>query len=455
MRWFFLFLCLFQSVYGLESWHYVFTPFPEVKTLQVELTFQAQDVFSTEVALPMTCTGESVKELHSLACDSKGTVLVWEASPESILIHHAPQAEIHLRYFLRTSDESSHSNFCLNESFLRMTGDEILVIPHEDSKKERSIIFEWKDLPAHWKVANSFGIYQTLQELTVVPDKLHLSLFVGGEFSLVHCGFAEGSPCLIICDSTHEAHLPRLLDLFKTIHESQCAFWKDRASLSSNFLMVLLASQGSEIYAQAKHNAFIAFFPPLVNPSEKEWENLAWVLTHEHFHVWNPFKMLTTFPKELDQLGWFVEGFSEYYTAYLCLNTQTLSREACLENIQRLMQGYDDSPYKNMDNVTYAKERWKGSQNLQLLAYQRGCRFALFWDDKIRLYTRNQYSLDDLVRAVLQKTTEPNTPLSLELIASCAAPFLREEAAWDIQHYIVEGHTIPLSPFFWLHRERK
>jgi predicted metalloprotease with PDZ domain len=160
------------------------------------------------------------------------------------------------------------------------------------------------------------------------------------------------------------------------------------------------AKQG--IHAEAKLNAFVIFFPPLTSENEGEWNSLTWVLTHEHFHIWNPFKMLPTLTENFDSLAWFTEGFTEYYTAVLSYRIQTLDLDSCINEINNFLYSYYTSPFRNVTNDRFQEERWKDIQ-MQVLAYQRGCLLALLWDSKIREKTTGKYSLDDVMHDLLQR----------------------------------------------------
>lgn len=148
--------------------------------------------------------------------------------------------------------------------------------------------------------------------------------------------------------------------------------------------------------------------------------------------------------EEFDRLAWFIEGFTEYYTALLNYRTQTLKPEEVLREINRLLNDYYTSPFRNMKQNEFEEKRWS-DPSIQQLAYQRGMLLALHWDDKIRKKTQGEYCLDDVMRNLLHSIQQTQTPLSQKLIEDAVVKYLDfEEVQMDICHYIIEGETLPI-----------
>lgn len=428
---------------NLNEIQYTITPLFEEKKLEIELVFQGNDRNYTEIEIPISWTGQPFEEIVNLTFSSKEEKLTvdYHSSPNSIRIFHKPYEQITVRYnVIQLSEKSDiHSASAQDPTFFRFTGDSALIIPKWDLYKKRTICLNWKGLPFGWSVANSFGIHETTQRLTISLFALHLGLYIGGEIHVVRCGDAENAPYI----ATKDVELfssNRLILLLQTIIQSQRDFWNDEDF--SHFLIVIIPSDSEQgMHAEAKLNAFIVFSPSLFDMDEEEWKSLTWVLSHEHFHTWNPFKMLPNLPENFERLAWFTEGFTEYYTAVLSHRAQTLDFAYCIKEINRLLYSYYTSPFQNAKNDYFQEERWNDIR-MQLLAYQRGCLLALLWDSKIQQRTAGVYSLDDVMRALLQKVRETDKPILVTDIEELIGKYLGEEATLDLHNYIVEGQTI-------------
>ncbi len=437
------FVNLFSSEIANEL-HYVVKPVVEEKSLKIELIFQGNDDGLTEIEIPISWTGKPFEEIVNLEFFSKEKKLEVDntSSLDSIIIFHKPCEEIKIKYDVINLNEQQdiRSAYSQEETFFRFTGDCVLITPKWDSYEKRNIVLEWKDIPSTWSIANSFGIHETMQELTLSIFSLRLGFFIGGEISIIQSGDGENSPYVAMKDAQLLSK-DRLLPLLGTIVQSQRDFWNDNDF--SHFLIVIIPSDaGQGIHAEAKLNAFAIFFPPLTNENEEEWNSLTWVLTHEHFHTWNPFKMLPTLPENFDSLAWFTEGFTEYYTAVLSYRAQTLDLDSCISEINNFLYSYYTSPFRNVTNDRFQEERWK-DMRMQLLAYQRGCLLALLWDSKIREKTAEKYSLDNVMRDLLQRVKETGNPILVKDIEELVGKYLgSEQASLDIQNYIMDGKTI-------------
>lgn len=424
---------------------YSIAPVTFEKKLTIELIFQGNRDGLTELEIPVSWTGKPFEEITNLEVSSKTNKLEVESSLDSIIIFHEPHEEIRIKYDVANLSETQdiHSAYFQDNVFFRFTGDCVFITPKLDSYEKRNIILEWRNLPSNWSIANSFGIQEVKQELNTSLFSLRLGLFVGGEISITKSKDTENAPYIAMLNS-EQLSQDRLLPLLHTIVESQRDFWNDHDF--SHFLVAILPSDIQQgIRAEAKLNAFIAFFPPLLN--EEDWKSLAWVLTHEHFHTWNPFKMLPFIPQDFDSLAWFTEGFTEYYTAILCYRTQILNFDEYVKEINNFLYSYYTSPFRNVTNDHFQKERWKDPR-MQLLPYQRGFLMALFWDSKIRQRTKEKYSLDNVMHDLLQRAKKTGNPPLIGDIQEIIGKYLEdtEESVQDIQDHIIIGKTIvPLS----------
>jgi len=144
----------------------------------------------------------------------------------------------------------------------------------------------------------------------------------------------------------------------------------------------------------------------------KSW--LAFI-THEYFHLFN---VKTIRPAALGPFDysrenytdmlWFSEGVTVYYE-YLILNRAgILSREECLKRIQDDIAAYENIPGHLFQSAAMASfdswiqffNRSENASNTTISYYDKGCALGMLLDLKIRHETKNEKSLDDVIRTL-------------------------------------------------------
>jgi predicted metalloprotease with PDZ domain len=167
---------------------------------------------------------------------------------------------------------------------------------------------------------------------------------------------------------------------------------------------------------------------------------LAKILSHEHFHVWNGVKLM---PKEGGSgLSWFTEGFTEYYAEVLNYQAGLISELDLVEHINSILYDYYFSPTRNEKNIRISKDFWT-NLDIQKLPYIRGFLLALHWDLIIKKESNYEYSLDDLMQALLKNTAKNQYYFSLDDIEEAAKGLLSQKIVHeDLVRYVQNGETL-------------
>lgn len=293
--------------------------------------------------------------------------------------------------------------------------------------EKRTISINWKNIPSDWKCLHSFGIGE--QKLPISLLELEQSIFMLGDLCLSKIEI-ENNPIYIA--APNDLPLKKLTSLLeKIIYEQRCFF--DDFDIPY-FLIGVFPSKEKNISAHAKLNAFLIFCSDLKKASEKKWQEITWVLSHEHFHTWNPFKFLPMFLENFDDLSWFIEGFTDYYGALIAYRANVLSLDSYIKETNNHLQQYHTSPYRNISNEKLKKVRYDDIST-QLLPYQRGYLLALLWESK-----SSNKSLDALMQKILQGKDNSLTCYDIGLIAK---DYIGDISISDIESYIIKGETIP------------
>lgn len=150
--------------------------------------------------------------------------------------------------------------------------------------------------------------------------------------------------------------------------------------------------------------------------------NLLPMIAHEYFHNWLGLGLKMPEPDE--PYKWFSEGFTEYYSYKVLLQTDIISQEEFLTKVNAYLKGYFLSPYFNLPDQELVGRYWESSE-LKLLSYRRGLVLAFLLDSRIKEKTGR--SLDDLLRALYAKCS-PTMIFSNKLFADLVVSYCDQPA---------------------------
>jgi len=147
---------------------------------------------------------------------------------------------------------------------------------------------------------------------------------------------------------------------------------------------------------------------------------LAWLelASHEIFHAWNVKRLR---PVELGPFNyerevftkslWVAEGFTSYYDALLVHRAGLSTREEYLQTLSNQIEALQTTPGRLIQSVEMAsQDAWikyyrpdENSSNTSISYYIKGAVIAFVLDAKIRLATKGNRSLDDVLRAAYEQ----------------------------------------------------
>lgn len=175
-------------------------------------------------------------------------------------------------------------------------------------------------------------------------------------------------------------------------------------------------------------------------------DTITHLITHELIHEWIARRMgksdETTDPARM----WFVEGFTEYFTQRVLLQSDMISSEEFVQNFDGLWQAYQKSSERMTPNVEMNNRLWD-SPEMQRLPYQRGALLALHWDTVLR---ENGGALETVISEMIAASQEQDSGdetfndayVSNALEASLGTQFID-----DYQTYLKNGEALNLKAF--------
>lgn len=147
----------------------------------------------------------------------------------------------------------------------------------------------------------------------------------------------------------------------------------------------------------------------LTNPDGyRRWLSFA---AHEYFHTFNVKRIrpIALGPFDYDKenftnMLWVSEGFTSYYQDLVMRRAGLATRDQYLDTITRNISAYENSPGHLFESAAQSSinvwHRGDNSANTTISYYNKGPAIAAMLDFKIRSETKNQKSLDDVMRAL-------------------------------------------------------
>lgn len=177
--------------------------------------------------------------------------------------------------------------------------------------------------------------------------------------------------------------------------------------------------------------------PNLDDPNDyKGWLNF---IAHEFFHLYNVKRIrpIALGPFDYDKenptnMLWFSEGGTVYYEYIILNRAGFMGRDEVLERLGRAINSYESSPgNKTMSVAKVSYDAWTmpffgGGDTISY--YDKGAGLCLLLDLKIRHESKNQKSLDDVMRVLYQKYykqlkrgfTDEEFTAECEAVAGCS-----------------------------------
>lgn len=409
-----LFFILISSIYSAEE-TIRYSLFPYLDKIEIELFFQSENQLPSIFILPdkLDCIDHLESPSHQFTVEE-----------DKIRVEIKNNDPIMFRYSYKIEDTNS----------FEINGEDLFVIPDLKIDHKIPILLEWQKIPSDWTIANSYGIQENHQKIDSLSD-LITGIYLLGKFSL-----ASYEDNIHIASQNGPLPFDKIHNALQTIIKEHKKFWNDFKEI--RYLVVVPAPQESQIDAYAKKNAFVIRCTNLNRATDKEWQDIIWVFSHEYFHNWNPYSALPAFIPHFDELGWFIEGFTDYYATYLLYKAGIFTFDQCIDETYAHLEAYHQSPYRNITSKEFIQKRTKDPM-MQNFHYQQGYVLALLWDDKIRSISKGELSLDHFMRSLFKSDLQNVTSST---IGHFAKGYMGDTAIFDLERYILQGETIPTSP---------
>lgn len=243
-----------------------------------------------------------------------------------------------------------------------------------------------------------------------------------GEFQIAHWQSNGVSHTMAIQGCIHEVDLERLATDLQAICTCTINLFEPKTKQApfQNYLFLVNAVLSG--YGGLEHRNSTALLcrrdqiPQIHSPlDEASYREFLGLCSHEYFHAWlvKRIQPKAFQPYQLDRrnhtrLLWLFEGFTSYYDDLQLFRSKRIDLKTYLQLVAnnwngilrgpgRLKQSLADSSFDAWTKYYQADEN---TPNAVVSYYGKGALLALGLDLKIRAFTNNQKSLDDLIRLI-------------------------------------------------------
>jgi predicted metalloprotease with PDZ domain len=345
----------------------------------------------------------NVQELQA-DCDGKSTDLyredlhTWRTGPASC-------AQLTLRYAVYAHEESVYSSV-LNEThaFLNFA----LLCFYLPQQRNREIRVKFL-VPPEWRVAALLEAGDSATEF-VAPDYDALvdSPAEAGQFQ--DYSYTQGGATyrVVACAGDGEVPKERLLSSLAKITATATTLMQDVPFSRYTFIFHFLPSE-AQGGMEHRSGAAIGYSPRAL---EQNWRAIEETAAHEFFHLWNVKRIRPQRLEPVDYIHgndtrdlWFAEGVTSTYGILTLLRAGLLKREDFYGRLAQEIQQLEDRPARLFQSVEDSgREAWLEKYpdyfrpQRSISYYTKGALLGFLLDLAIRHASRNQASLDDVMR---------------------------------------------------------
>lgn len=378
---------------------------------------------------------------------------------------NAPNRRVAVRYnvingIANIDDETpiAHRDFhrnTLGKSHFQLIGNGALVAPQNlPDYASRTTCITFAGMPADWTFASSFGTGQSggvaSYRAKGLSNLMRNAVFLGGDYRLLERKIS-GQPLIMAVRGKWSFADGKFADTTATVVQAHRTFWND---FDFPHYLIALApnrAQGSSNGGTGLHNTFTMHASGDFNVPGAQFDFL---VGHEHLHTWIPDRIGAMGEDESSRY-WFSEGFTNYLTHRLLLQSGVWSLPQYASALNRMIATYLQSPVINVSNDRLGEEFFTNRAQIGELAYQRGELLALLWTNKLAQTQAPGKSLETHLQALkLSKNEAPargakqTEIFAVKRLRDALRRDLGDAVDADIDTFITRGETFAIDAQF-------
>ena len=234
--------------------------------------------------------------------------------------------------------------------------------------------------------ASSIGPGNAATRAPQPPNRLERSFFMAGRI-----GHYEAGPFFAAWQGSPPFDAPALMAWTGRLHTRFVGVFRPpEVSPYGVFLRPNPVNAGGGV---GLADSFVATFGP-----GTDGDDLKLTLAHEMFHTFAP---AIGSPAGLES-SWFGEGLAVFYARALTLRFGEITPDRFLDSLNSTAARYYTSAMMTAPNSEVPRRFWADTR-IRTLPYDRGALYFSVVDDRMRKRWRGRRSLDDLLRAMLER----------------------------------------------------
>jgi predicted metalloprotease with PDZ domain len=416
---FFWAVAMFESSYGKENnYEYTLTWRNAGEHIfDITLVTLAQPGKYTDFLIPAWRPGRYILQNYAAsvfefrAQDEKGKALPWEKiNKDTWRVWNEAQGEtIKIEYRFYAGMPIDAGTSYLNETMVYFNG--VNLFMHKAGELDLPCSLTLPNLPLHWKAATALAKTSQFNRFTAKsyhelvdspsifsPNLTQFSFTLDGLKAFIHFyGKYEAPP---------GAEKTLIANVTKIIKEQKAIFGEFIAP-EHHFIYLLSPNR---IRHAVEHTASSMYvLPESVAASEKGFEGLYSITSHEFWHTWNVKSIRPAalwpydYSKEVyTKMHWFTEGVTDYYTYLTLVRAGLMKPEDFLNYFSSVITSLENNPAQEVVSPAMASfDSWLstssfGSPHHKISFYTLGSRLGLLLDLELRRVSNHKTSLDDL-----------------------------------------------------------
>ncbi|WP_439490178.1 hypothetical protein [Algoriphagus sp.] len=308
------------------------------------------------------------------------------------------------------------------------------------------VSYSWRRYPENLTYFNSVEPSQTdpSKKLTDNYDNLsHKVYFVMGDNIGVQEYNVLGVPYYAVTTKKDEYENNLQADLspfFESYFQSIHRFWNDTEFPFYYLAVTALQNNQKEIGGGGfgMRNGFV------MKLGRKFGTRDRYVTAHETSHTWIGIKIILG-ENSFDH-QWFGEGFNDYATIINLANSNIFGEEDFLYYLNEFtLKPHYESQVKAAHNDSIAANYWTDHANYGKLPYRRGCIFAFYLDNQIRLASNGRFTLRNMLLDLyeLRKEKKKDEVLTVNDFINVGASYLdKKDLEEQVANYMIAGLPI-------------
>lgn len=313
-----------------------------------------------------------------------------------------------------------------------LIGQNALVLPDRDGNDSVVVTVAWRDLPAGWRAASSFGSGVLARARATIAD-VRDGLFIAGVFRWQNLT-VRGRSVELAARTTGRITDSLIARMTSLLIERERRFWNDRGP---GFYLAVALPISNGLGGTAFTNA-IAMYADSTSRLQGFGETLA----HELFHAWIGRRVRMAGDEGLSK--WFTEGFTEFYADRFARAVGVITTDGFVQRVNADIREYYTSPARNTPRDSVPARYWTDPA-VNRLPYLQGYLLAAHLDVIGHDSVHAKFTLDSAMAALLRRSVRQQGEVTeSDFVASFpAGAQLAIRAAIDT--FVVAGHTMPVD----------